>query len=102
VGLPVVVLLPKPPEPSLGAGITTPSGSIDDLSDGQLCIVDKNDHRSTNPVYGPTGADILRVDNAVFLVPASPLVSGQYRVTVSEEGQPAIAWSFRKEPGTDV
>ena len=60
VGLPLVMLLPAAPSSLLTAQMTTPSGDTETSSSGALCIVDSNTYVSSDAVYGPTGAEILR------------------------------------------
>ncbi len=98
VGLPLVMLLPNDPDPSLAATLTGPDGSVQSSANGGLCIVDDHTYHSTDPIYGPTGAAILQGDRAVFLIPATPLTWGRYQVSVSQPGQAAINWSFIAAP----
>jgi uncharacterized protein YkwD len=93
-GLPLIVLLPAAPTAQLGASLTGPQGT-ESTANGKLCLVDEHTFRTTDRLYGPTGAAILRSDNAVFLIPRHPLSKGQYAVSVRPSGLPAIDWSFR-------
>ena len=94
VGLPLVLLLPQDPDPALAARLVTPSGAAEDSANGQLCIVDDHTYYSSDPVYGPAGAQILEDDHAVILIPKSRLGSGTYTATVSQPNQADITWSF--------
>jgi len=93
VGLPLVVLLPQPPDRSLTASLAGPSGT-ESTANGRLCVVDEHTYHSSDPIYGPTGAEILSSDNAVLLIARSPLVDGGYSVDVAQPGQADIRWSF--------
>ena len=101
VGLPIVILLPSDPDPTLSASLTGPSGA-ETTANGGLCVVDDHTYRSSDPVYGPTGAAILSGDHAVFLIPRQPLggapASAPYVVRVDQPGRPSIAWSFSNIP----
>src|SRR5579884_422554 len=92
-GLPLIMLLPHAPASGLKATLTGPTGT-ESTTNGKLCVVDQHTYRSTDPVYGPTGAEILRSDNAVFLIPRRPLSRGRYSVAVHQSGKPRISWSF--------
>lgn len=93
-GLPLIVMLPRAPTRSLAATLTGPRGS-ESTAKRTLCVVDQNTYHSSNKVYGPTGAEILRDDNAVLLIPRRALLSGRYSVSMSERGQASIDWSFK-------
>jgi hypothetical protein len=95
VGLPLVLLLPSAPVVSLTARLVRPGGVVETTANGGLCVVDSHTFVSSDPVYGPTGVDILKGDNAVFLVPRAPLTPGEYGVSVSQPGHADIAWQFR-------
>jgi hypothetical protein len=93
-GLPLIAMLPSAPEPGLSASVTAPDGSTDTPANGQLCLVDEHTYHSSDPVYGPTGAEILKGDQAVLLVPRQPLSSGTWSATITQPNAPAISWSF--------
>ncbi|MGA9856295.1 MAG: CAP domain-containing protein [Solirubrobacteraceae bacterium] len=93
LGLPLIALLPQAPDPALTASVSGP-GQSESTANGQLCIVDETTYHSSDSVYGPAGASILQGDHAVILIPRHPLVSGRYAVTITQPGQPDIAWSF--------
>ena len=95
VGLPLVLLLPSPPGVSLTARLTRPGDVVETSANGGLCVVDSHTFVSADRFYGPTGADILKGDNAVFLVPRAPLTPGNYQVSVSQPGHADISWQFR-------
>jgi hypothetical protein len=94
VGLPLIALLTQAPSAGLTAQLVSSDGTTETSQNGELCIVDENDYVTSDPVYGPTGAEILAGDNAVFLIPKLPLVTGSYTATISQTGTPDIAWSF--------
>lgn len=93
VGLPLIVLLPKPPPKGITATLQGPTG-LESTANRQLCIVDEHTYHSSDRVYGPNGVQILRADNAVFLIPLDPLQSGSYSATVQQPGRASISWSF--------
>jgi hypothetical protein len=98
-GLPLVVLLPSSPAQGLSASLAGPGGtSIAPGSD--LCVVDQDTFKTSDPVYGGTGGDILAGEKAVFLVPRKPLTAGHYTATIHQPGQPDITWSFDSAPQT--
>lgn len=96
-GLPLVALLPSTPDPALTADLQAPDGSKSSSGAG-LCVVDQHTFRSSDPVYGPTGAQILQGDRAVFLVPSAPLTAGRYWASIHQPNQPDIRWSFVVAP----
>ncbi len=101
-GLPLVALLPSAPAAGLTASLVTPNGTVESTANGQLCVVDANTYSSSDPVYGPTGGAILSGANAVFLIPAQPLVpsatSATFTATISQPGRANISWSFNDAP----
>src|SRR5262249_19838740 len=99
-GLPLIALLPATPSPQLQAALDGPAGGMSS-SAGTLCVVTSSTYRTTDPVYGPTGASILAGDRAVILIPKSRLVSGTYNVRIVQPGLPDVAWSFTvdRDPG---
>jgi len=97
-GLPIIALLPQAPDPALLAQVRGPDGSVESSQDGSLCVVDEDTYQSTDPIYGPTGAQILQGDKAVFLIPNAPLTAGRHWVTITQPGQPDISWSFVVAP----
>jgi hypothetical protein len=92
-GLPLVMLLTHPPSAQLHASLTGPKGT-ESTGNGKLCAVDEHTFRTTDRIYGPTGAAILHNDKAVFLIPRHPLSRGKYRVSVRQGGGSPINWSF--------
>lgn len=102
VGLPLIALLPQAPAASLTARLSGPGGASS-TGAGTLCLVDEHTYRSSDPVYGATGAAILQGDNAVFLIPRRPLRTGRYTATIDQPGEPAVTWSFSaKAPRTSI
>ena len=93
-GLPLVVLLTQSPSVHLSATLTGPSNVYETNDAKDLCIVDAQTYRTTDPVYGPTGKAILVGDHAVFLISRAPLTSGAYTVNVVQPEQRPIKWSF--------
>jgi hypothetical protein len=93
VGLPLIMLLPQAPAAGLTATLTGPTGT-ESTADGGLCVVDENTYTSSDPVYGPDGAAILRGNNAVILIPRLPLEGGVYTANVQQPGVSAIGWLF--------
>jgi hypothetical protein len=94
VGLPLIALLPNAPDPSLSADLHRPDGTTATGANGGLCIVDEHTYQSSDQVYGPTGASILQSDHAVLLIPSSRLRNGTYSVSIHQEGETDITWSF--------
>ncbi len=95
VGLPLVLLLPSAPGVGMTARLDRPGGVIETNANGGLCLVDSHTFASSDDIYGPTAVDILKGDNAVFLVPRAPLTPGTYGVSVRQPGRPEITWRFR-------
>jgi hypothetical protein len=93
VGLPLVVLLPQAPAQSVTASLKGPTGT-ESTGNRHLCVVDESTYHSSDPVYGPTGAEILKDDNAVFLIPRNPLRDGSYSAMLQQPGEADISWSF--------
>jgi hypothetical protein len=93
VGLPLIIMLPRDPARALVATVTGPSGT-ESNANGTLCVVDKHNYHSSDPVYGPYARDILNADHAVILIPRHPLTSGRYSVRVRQPGTPDIRWTF--------
>jgi hypothetical protein len=93
VGLPLIVLLPRPPARSITASLQGPAG-LESTGNHNLCVVDEYTFRTTDHVYGPSGAKILKVDNAVILIPRQPLESGSYSAQLKQPRRATISWSF--------
>ncbi|HZU59789.1 MAG TPA: CAP domain-containing protein [Solirubrobacteraceae bacterium] len=92
-GLPLILLLPAAPAAHIHASVTGPQGT-ESTGNGKLCLVDEHTFRTTDKVYGPTGAAILHSDHAAFLIPRQALSKGRYSVSVRQSGRPGIDWSF--------
>ena len=92
-GLPLIAMLPATPAQGLTATVTGPGG-VESSSAGSVCVVDQWTYTSTNTVYGPTGLDILKGNNVVFVIPRSPLTTGTYTAAIDQPGQSPITWSF--------
>lgn len=97
-GLPMIVLLPYPPGP-VSATLVSSAGTVESSAKGTLCIVDQSDYRSSDPVYGSTGAAILAADHAVLLFPKAQLVRGTYTVRMVPKPHAPVVWSFHVRPG---
>jgi len=93
-GLPLIALLPAAPKKHLTATLRAAAGGTESTARGTICMVDKHHYHSADPVYGPTGAEILAGDNAVLLIPLHPLKQGRYHVTIKQPGLPNVTWSF--------
>ncbi len=93
-GLPIVAMLPNPPDPGIAASLVNARGSVTTAGSG-LCIVDENHYFTSDPVYGPTGRAILDGADAVLLIPRATLPTGPQTVTITQSGQAPITWSFR-------
>lgn len=96
VGLPLIAMLTSAPQTGLTASITGPGGAIQSTANGKLCVVDQNTYRSTDPIYGPTGKDILAGDHAVLLIARQPFQAGRYTARITQAGQTDISWSFNE------
>lgn len=93
VGLPLIVLLPKAPTRSVTASLQGSTG-LESTANRGLCVVDEHTFRTTDHVYGPTAAEILKSDNAVILIPRQPLEPGRYSAQLEQPGEATISWSF--------
>jgi Fibronectin type III domain/Cysteine-rich secretory protein family len=88
-GLPLIALLPS--APALGTRATLVArGGVG----VPTCVVDQYTYRSSDPVYGPTGLEILRADHVVLMIPERPLTNTRYTATIRQPGRAAVAWSF--------
>jgi hypothetical protein len=94
VGSPLIAQLTQAPAAGISATLKTPKGLIETSQNGNLCIVDANDYRTTDTVYGPAGLASLQSDNAVVLMPKAPLTPGVYTATILQPAQANISWSF--------
>jgi hypothetical protein len=97
VGLPLIALLPRGDGGDIVAQLAGPGG-LTSTSGGGLCVVDARTYRSSDPVYGPTGGQILAGDNAVLLIPHEPLSAGSYTATIAQAGEADLSWSFTADP----
>lgn len=88
-GLPLIALLPATPAPGTSATLVARGGVR-----VPTCVVDRYTFRTSDPVYGPTGLEILQADHAVLVIPERPLTSTRYTATIRQPGRAAIAWSF--------
>ncbi len=88
-GLPLIALLPATPAPGTSATLTARGGVR-----VPTCVVDQYTYRTSDPVYGPTGREILQADHAVLVMPERPLTNTRYTATIRQPGRAAIAWSF--------
>jgi hypothetical protein len=101
-GLPLIALLQQSPSSQLTASLQGPDGSMMTTQNGQLCVVDVNTYTSTDPVYGPTGQELLSDDDAVFLIPRAALAAGSYSASVTQPSEPDIDWSFQVLPPPSI
>jgi hypothetical protein len=95
-GLPLLALLPTAPSPDLAVTLSTGGRQL------ETCVVTADSFITSDPLYGNAGRDTLRRDNAVVLVPRSPLALGTYSVRVTQPGRDDIAWSFTVVPPLDI
>jgi hypothetical protein len=93
VGLPLLIMLQRPPGRAVRASLTGPTG-IESTANRGLCVVDEHNYHSSDPVYGPNARVILRADHAIILIPRDPLTPGEYAVRVHGLGTPDIHWTF--------
>ncbi len=87
VGLPLIALMPSAVT-AANATLNGPNGPI------PTCVLHKANTSGT-------ASAILGGDNAVVIVPASPLVAGSYSVSVGSNGGNA-AWSFNVDPNAEL
>ncbi|MBG7605438.1 MAG: hypothetical protein IZT58_12505, partial [Actinobacteria bacterium] len=87
VGLPLIALMPSNVT-SATATLTGPSGPV------PTCVLTKS---NTSGV----ASSILGGDNAVIVVPAAPLTTGTYTVSVNSDGG-AANWSFNVDPNAPL
>lgn len=93
-GLPLIALLAQPPGAQLTASLNEPDGATLSSQSRSLCVVDSTTFESNDPIYGPTGAELLANDNAVFLIAKSVLKDGTYTATIDQPGLSPFSWSF--------
>ncbi len=98
VGLPLFLDLPGAVPQGVSASLVLPNGSSESSAGGTLCVVDQYTYTSTDPLYGPTGQEILASDNMIILIPRRSLAPGSYSVDVSLPGQPNVTWGFNELP----
>jgi hypothetical protein len=97
-GLPLIVLLTAAPARNLSVTLKNPKGKTSSSKGKGVCMVDERNFTSSDPIYGPTGREILAGDHAVLIIPRTRLKSGRYSVDVSQSKQPSIKWSFTCHP----
>lgn len=91
-GVPILVQLPAgAPTAGLTARVHPPNEPSANL---EICVVTKETYRTSDPVYGPTGGQLLTGANALYIVPRAPLTGGYHSVEVDVPGQGTIAWRF--------
>ena len=88
VGLPLIALLPSPHNGAV-ATLEGPTGPI------PTCVLTKS---NTSGVAG----SILGGDNAVVVVPATPLTAGSYRVAALTDNGQGANWSFTVDPNAPL
>jgi hypothetical protein len=94
-GLPLIAMLPSAPAAGIVASVSGPGGVVQSTSNGQLCVVDEHTYRSSDTVYGPTGASILQgSDHPVVLIARNPYRTGTYAVSINQPAVAPITWSF--------
>jgi hypothetical protein len=86
-GLPLIAMMPAAVSTAT-ASLTGPGGPV------ATCVLTKS---NTNGV----ASSILGGDNAVIVLPAAPLTSGTYQVSVSTDGGVAT-WSFNVDPNAPL
>lgn len=95
-GLPLFASLLNSPPRDVRGVISTPSGMV--LTDpSELCLVTEYSWKSTDKVI-PYGNRIMDDENLILLIPKSPLVSGQYSVTLTGTGMEQVNWKFTVLP----
>ncbi|MCU1607806.1 MAG: hypothetical protein JWP46_4271 [Modestobacter sp.] len=93
-GLPLIAMLPSNPAAGATASVTGSDGSTRTTAAGSLCLVDEHTYRSSDSVYGPTGASILQGDHAVLLIGRGAYGPGTYTATINQPGTEPIRWTF--------
>jgi len=97
-GLPLIALLPKAPAADLNAEVVGSDGRMLSTANGTLCVADELNYHSSDPVYGPTGEQILHDDHAVLLIARERYSAARYTVMITQSGRSAITWSFIVKP----
>ncbi len=92
-GLPLIALLPTEPVAGITAELTRPDGSTQ-IAGADLCVQTGATFNSSDPIYGSTGKAILQGDNAVLVIPRTPLNLGRHGVVLRQPGRPNVSWSF--------
>ena len=87
VGLPLIALMPSAVS-AANATLNGPNGPI------PTCVLHKGNTSGT-------ASAILNGDNAVLVIPSSPLVAGAYSVAVGSNGGNAN-WSFNVDPNAEL
>jgi hypothetical protein len=83
-GLPVIAMMPESASTVTAASMVGPSGPL------QTCVLTSS---NTNGV----ASSILGGDNAVVVMPRSPLAPGTYTVSVQTPAR-SVTWSFTQDP----
>jgi hypothetical protein len=63
----------------------------------EVCEIDANNFKSTDPDSQRLGREILRNYGAIVLIPRSPLKDGKYTVSITAADRP-YSWSFNEGP----
>jgi hypothetical protein len=82
-GLPLIAMMPEPPT-GISATISGPNGSL------EACT-------TWGAKYSGVARSIVEGDNAVLVIPRSPLAPGSYRVSVRTDAR-TVSWSFTVDP----
>jgi hypothetical protein len=93
-GLPLIAMLPSAPAAGATGSVTGSDGSTRATDAGSLCLVDEHTYRSSDSVYGPTGASILQSGHAVLLISRTVYGPGTYTATINQPGSDPIRWTF--------
>ena len=83
-GLPIIAMMPEGFAGNPSASISGPSGPI------ETCVLSANNTTST-------AQQILAGDNAVIVMPRSPLANGAHTVLVTTSAR-SVSWSFTVDP----
>ncbi len=96
-GLPVIAMLPDNPTSVPPALMSLNGRSILSSTNNTLCVIDSVNYQTSDPVYGPTGRQILQGDHAVFVFARNPLAAGRWHAILGS-GSSAISWVFYVVP----
>ena len=93
-GLPLIAMLPSPPNASIAATLELPNGDALAGPSPELCVITSDSWTSTDQVYGETGRVILESAKAVLVIANGVLEPGLHRASLTNTGSGDVNWSF--------